>query len=359
VTIRFATRSAALGHGSLMALDVAGAPQVQRANGHDLSLEALGLITALKAADVVASRTSVELSPALDRALTLTRAGRTFASATTMLTNALEVVATRAHDLVVTPTPDDLTALLAAHASTSEVHRTFELSPADARWVQAHGATVVYTDGSADGTRALGAWGWYVDEELYDSGPVEHLASALTAERRAVREALLFLDGPLLVVSDCETVLTGRDVLAESMGHERALEPLRAGRPVRVVHTRGHADCPGNVVADHLAHEAFYALVADVDADPVADMTRRAEVAEANRRLASYRAFRSFQDAWCRTRRSEVIDHHYPHWSSMPRAERRSAGVWVAEQVRSEFFASWTPVKVPTLLSSRVPLSSS
>lgn len=360
MAVRFATRGAALGHGALLALEVdshciPGAPagvEVTRASGHDLSLEALGLITALKAADRVSTRATVELSPRLDKALVAAHAGRSFASAGTMLTNALEVLATRHHDLQVVPTSPMLSSLLEQRAGTDAVHERFALRPRERAWVERHGATVVYTDGSADGSRGIGAWSWFVDEELFDSGPVEHLASALTAERRAVREALTFLEGPVLVVSDCETVLTGRDVLTATMGHEVPLEPLMSGRPVRVVHTRGHADCPGNVVADHLAHSAFYARTAELDADPFLDAALRAEVAEASRRLASYRAFRAFQDAWCRTRRGEVIDELYPQWSSMPRAARRAAGVGVADQVRSEFFASWTPVKVPVALGT-------
>ena len=70
--------------------------------------------------------------------------------------------------------------------------------PADAR--------TVYTDGACAGNPGRGGWAWAVDREQFASG-----SAAVTTNQRmevqAAFEAVLALDGPLLVVSDSTYVV--------------------------------------------------------------------------------------------------------------------------------------------------------
>jgi ribonuclease HI len=62
-------------------------------------------------------------------------------------------------------------------------------------------ATIVYTDGACSGNPGPGGWAWAVSPDWCASGP----ASPTTNQRMeitAALEAVLALDGPLVVVSD-------------------------------------------------------------------------------------------------------------------------------------------------------------
>jgi ribonuclease HI len=68
------------------------------------------------------------------------------------------------------------------------------------------GARTVYTDGACAGNPGRGGWAWAIDRSTYASGA----AAATTNQRMEVQaalEAVLALDGPLLVVSDSTYVV--------------------------------------------------------------------------------------------------------------------------------------------------------
>ncbi|WP_246186829.1 ribonuclease H family protein [Microlunatus speluncae] len=67
-------------------------------------------------------------------------------------------------------------------------------------------AREVYTDGACSGNPGPGGWAWAVDENQFASG-AEPVTTNQRMEIRAALEAVTFLDGPLLVVSDSTYVV--------------------------------------------------------------------------------------------------------------------------------------------------------
>ena len=68
------------------------------------------------------------------------------------------------------------------------------------------GATSVFTDGACSGNPGPGGWAWALDRTSYASGS-EHPSTNQRMEIRAALEAVIALDGPLLVVSDSTYVV--------------------------------------------------------------------------------------------------------------------------------------------------------
>jgi ribonuclease HI len=68
------------------------------------------------------------------------------------------------------------------------------------------GALAVFTDGACSGNPGPGGWAWAVDPEHHASGS-EPVTTNQRMEIRAALEAVLALDGPLLVVSDSTYVV--------------------------------------------------------------------------------------------------------------------------------------------------------
>ncbi len=68
------------------------------------------------------------------------------------------------------------------------------------------GAREVYTDGACSGNPGPGGWAWALDETVYAAG-ADPLTTNQRMEIRAALEAVTFLDGPLLVVSDSTYVV--------------------------------------------------------------------------------------------------------------------------------------------------------
>jgi ribonuclease HI len=68
------------------------------------------------------------------------------------------------------------------------------------------GARSVFTDGACSGNPGPGGWAWALDRTSYASGS-EHPSTNQRMEIRAALEAVIALDGPLLVVSDSTYVV--------------------------------------------------------------------------------------------------------------------------------------------------------
>lgn len=68
------------------------------------------------------------------------------------------------------------------------------------------GARSVWTDGACAGNPGRGGWAWALDREQYAAG-AEAATTNQRMEIRAALEAVLHLDGPLLVVSDSTYVV--------------------------------------------------------------------------------------------------------------------------------------------------------
>lgn len=68
------------------------------------------------------------------------------------------------------------------------------------------GAASVYTDGACSGNPGPGGWAWAIDHSTWASGS-EAPSTNQRMEIRAALEAVLALDGPLLVVSDSTYVV--------------------------------------------------------------------------------------------------------------------------------------------------------
>ena len=68
------------------------------------------------------------------------------------------------------------------------------------------GARSVFTDGACSGNPGPGGWAWALDRETYASG-AEAATTNQRMEIRAALEAVVSLDGPLLVVSDSTYVV--------------------------------------------------------------------------------------------------------------------------------------------------------
>jgi ribonuclease HI len=68
------------------------------------------------------------------------------------------------------------------------------------------GARSVFTDGACSGNPGPGGWAWALDRETFASGS-EAVSTNQRMEIRAALEAVLALDGPLLVVSDSTYVV--------------------------------------------------------------------------------------------------------------------------------------------------------
>lgn len=227
-------------------------------------------------------------------------------------------------------------ALCALVASQPLFENGWTLAEDDAQWVAEHGATVVFTDGSCS-PRMLGAWAWYVDAERFASGPVETVASPLTAERRAVYEALTAVPGPVLVLCDHESVMDSFDAVLDAMSVPDPLTGLVRTMPVRVSHVKGHADCLGNLRADRLASRALSARSAELEADPDLGILHDATVAEVTDRLWDRQEARRIQARWCATRRRELISERYPLFDSMSQPDRKRLGGEVHLQALREY----------------------
>lgn len=68
------------------------------------------------------------------------------------------------------------------------------------------GARSVWTDGACAGNPGRGGWAWALDRETFDSG-AEKVTTNQRMEIRAALQAVLELDGPLLVISDSTYVV--------------------------------------------------------------------------------------------------------------------------------------------------------
>ena len=68
------------------------------------------------------------------------------------------------------------------------------------------GARSVFTDGACSGNPGPGGWAWALDRTTYASGS-EHVSTNQRMEVRAALEAVVALEGPLLVVSDSTYVV--------------------------------------------------------------------------------------------------------------------------------------------------------
>jgi ribonuclease HI len=68
------------------------------------------------------------------------------------------------------------------------------------------GARSVFTDGACSGNPGPGGWAWALDTDTYASG-AEAPTTNQRMEIRAALEAVLVLEGPLLVVSDSTYVV--------------------------------------------------------------------------------------------------------------------------------------------------------
>jgi len=68
------------------------------------------------------------------------------------------------------------------------------------------GAVSAFTDGACSGNPGPGGWAWAIDRTTYASGS-EGTSTNQRMEVRAALEAVLALDGPLLVVSDSTYVV--------------------------------------------------------------------------------------------------------------------------------------------------------
>ena len=68
------------------------------------------------------------------------------------------------------------------------------------------GAREVFTDGACVGNPGPGGWAWALDREVYASGG-ELVSTNQRMEIRAALEAVITLDGPLVVVSDSTYVV--------------------------------------------------------------------------------------------------------------------------------------------------------
>jgi ribonuclease HI len=68
------------------------------------------------------------------------------------------------------------------------------------------GARSVWTDGACAGNPGRGGWAWALDRETFASG-AEAVTTNQRMEIRGALEAVLALDGPLLVVSDSTYVV--------------------------------------------------------------------------------------------------------------------------------------------------------
>jgi ribonuclease HI len=67
-------------------------------------------------------------------------------------------------------------------------------------------ATLVFTDGACSGNPGPGGWAWALDDERFATGH-DPATTNQRMEVQAALEALLILDGPLLVVSDSTYVV--------------------------------------------------------------------------------------------------------------------------------------------------------
>ena len=225
------------------------------------------------------------------------------------------------------------------------------LNPDDLTWAETHGATIVYTDGSAATESYLGAWAWYtlpVHGSAAEpgiarsaSGPVPHLATSHIAERHAVVEALSAIPGPVLVVADnWEIDSASSDAYLAAQGIEdlfpETVATRRAAGELRFAWTKGHDDCLGNIAADRLAFTAMDRLRTDVAATAASRHAHQARVDALRDATAEHRATqREFQEMFSARARAIVAAEH-PGWSTYSQVERTHIGREITLRVRAE-----------------------
>lgn len=329
--VKYAVRSGILLEDSLVVLDVAGEVTVKKIRAEGLNLEARALAWAIRAASAAGlCDVQVPISPSLHA---LASSQVEVSEADGPLWNLRQILRHSPFEVVVAE-PDERLVELAR--SQPLLSGSWELDPDDAAWAEAHGATVVFTDGSSTANR-VGAWAWYVDESLYAAGPVEHVATGLTAERRAVAEALAAIPGPVLVLSDHERVMESFDAFLDALSIPDPIDALERSAPVRVSHVKGHADCVQNLRADRLAHRAVTERLAELEVDVDLAILHEAAAAEVTARLSERQEFRRARERWCKVRRRELITERHPDWDSLSKAERKLLGNEIHVQATGEY----------------------
>lgn len=328
--VTYAVRSGILLEDSLIAIDVAGETTVQKVRAEGVALEARALLRALR----IAGERGVE-----DATYTLSHTLHAALGATGKQEKSISDLKSRLRHqpqrLEAAESPLHLEAVLEAAPYTQT---EWTLDPEDAAWVAERGATVVYTDGSC-ATGMVGAWAWYVDDTRYASGQIEHVAGGLTAERRAIQEALKAHPGPVLVLSDHEYAVTSFDAILDAAGIEDQLEATMQGRDVRVRHVKGHADCVGNLKADRLAGKALQGRLKALEEDPVLRLQHEASAAEVVRLTWDRQEARRKREKWCSVRRRELIDAQHPDWDRLSQPERKQLGGTIHLQALKEYAA--------------------
>lgn len=282
-TIEYATRPGILAEDSLVAVSVGGILTVQHVRACGPALEALAFVRALRGAyEAGITKGKFIVSSTLSELLQRDLSGEKVVGSSQALINVHRLMSLIECDMVVGEPSDHLVELLAEQPfSTSD----WTMSEEDEAWARANKATVVYTDGSCS-SGMVGAWAWYVNEDSYQSGFISYPSSSLTAERRAIAEAIKANPGPLLVLGDCESVMLSFDTAIAVMQIEDPLTEALKGAHVRFTHVKGHATCTGNRKADSLARRALGARLDYMDENPALDALFLQAVREVSTLLA-------------------------------------------------------------------------
>lgn len=142
--------------------------------------------------------------------------------------------------------------------------------PAKPAMVAPPGARQVFTDGACSGNPGPGGWAWALDTAVHASG-AERPSTNQRMEIRAALEAVLALEGPLVVVSDSTYVVhcfrdawwkgwrqrgwtnTARKPVANRDLWEPLVDAVEARGDVVFHWVKGHSGHPMNDFVDRLA----------------------------------------------------------------------------------------------------------
>lgn len=255
----YRTFSSDIAENSFVVINIKGTPTVRNFRVQNLALQIAGLIHLIVNASAYNTGPyQVGVRPEVMLAIERYRDGYAQPGTGKVLLGLFAVLKQHDHVIMVPSDPaPDLDEMVESVAAAENLKATplWELSVQDKKWVEENNATVVYTDASVLFSPASGSWAWYVNEDQFDSGVINHLVSTSSAERFSIAQAVRALEGPLLIVTDHAGGLHGKDTMLEALNQPDPFEGLHGDlERVRLVKVRGHDACPGNLAVDRIAN---------------------------------------------------------------------------------------------------------